>query len=224
MKTTVMLIRHGEAEGNFVRKFHGFFNSRLTEKGYMQINRLAERLKNEHIDFLYSSDLDRAFETAKAVNKYHNLDIIKDEAFREIHGGKWEDTPWDDLPVLFPEIYGNWLNSPIDTEMPDGETMREFNERLIEGVHKLIKRHEGKTICIASHGTAIRSLVCYFLNVPFSELDSVEWCDNAALTVAEYENGKFNVTINGENAHLKDISTIEGQAWFIDRQNEKGRK
>lgn len=218
-----MLIRHGEAEGNFVRKFHGFYNSSLTDKGRLQIERLALRLKGEHIDFLYSSDLDRAYDTAKAVNKYHKLDIIKDCDFREINGGKWEDMPWDDLPVLFPEIYENWLNNPIETKMPEGETMREFNERLVFGVHKLIKKHEGKAICIASHGTAIRSLVCYFSGRAFSELDHVEWCDNASLTVAEYENEKFTITINGENDHLKDISTIEGQAWWLDRQKEKGK-
>ena len=221
MKTTIMLIRHGEAEGNFVRRFHGFYNSSLTDKGRKQIERLAQRLKDTHFDFLYSSDLDRAYETAQAVNKYHGLEIIKDEAFREINGGKWENVPWDDLPALFPESYGKWLKNPIETEMPDGETMVEFNERLIAGVHKLINRHEGKTICIASHGTAIRSLCCYFAGRDFKDLDHVEWCDNASLTVAEYENRKFTLTVNGENDHLKDISTIEGQAWFIDRQNEK---
>lgn len=224
MKTTIMLIRHGEAEGNYVRRFHGFYNSSLTDKGRIQIERLALRLKDTHFDFLYSSDLDRAYETAEAVNKYHNLEIIKDESFREINGGKWEDVPWDDLPVLFPESYEKWLNNPIETQMPDGETMVEFNERLILGIHKLIARHEGKTICIASHGTAIRSLCCYFAGRDFKDLDHVEWCDNASLTVAEFENGKFTLTINGENDHLKDISTIEGQAWFIDRQKEKGNR
>ena len=216
-----MLIRHGEAEGNFIRRFHGFYNSSLTPKGFEQIERLALRLKNEHIDYIYSSDLDRAYETAKAVNKYHNLDIVKDSDFREINGGKWEDVPWDDLPNLFPEIYDKWLNMPIETHLPEGESMREFNDRLIRGINKLAQRHPGKVICIATHGTAIRSLVCYFEGRPFEDLDSVEWCDNAALTVAEYENNKFTLTINGENDYLKDISTIEGQTWFIDRQKGK---
>lgn len=221
MKTTVMLVRHGEAEGNHTRHFHGFYNSSLTEKGRLQIERLAERLKNEKIDVIYSSDLNRAYDTAKAVNRYHGLDIIKDEAFREINGGKWENVAWDDLPALYPEIYEKWLNMPIETVMPDGESMAEFNKRLIDGINKLVRLNEGKTICVATHGTAIRSLVCYFEGKDFKELDSVEWCDNAALTVAEYENGKFTLKINGENDYLKDISTIEGQAWWIDRQKEK---
>ncbi len=212
--TKLILVRHGEAEGNIIRNFHGFYNSELTENGLEQIKRAAARLESEHIDAIYSSDLKRAFKTAQEIAKGRDIEIKTDERFREIHGGKWEDVPWDDLPALFAESYEIWLNEPHRLEMPEGETMRTFSERLIEATTEVAEKHDGKTVCIATHGTAIRVLACHFYGLPLEKLTDVNWCDNASITIASYENGKFSMITDGDNEHLKDISTLEKQDWW----------
>ena len=55
--TKVIFIRHGEADGNIDRVFHGHYNSDLTENGVRQIKLTAERLRDTNIDAIYSSDL-----------------------------------------------------------------------------------------------------------------------------------------------------------------------
>lgn len=65
--TTLFLIRHAQAEGNLYRIAQGQFDSYITALGYKQIDALAERFKNVHLDALYSSDLRRTRTTATAI-------------------------------------------------------------------------------------------------------------------------------------------------------------
>lgn len=89
-KTVVYLIRHAEAEGNFIRRFHGITDSNVTEKGKLQAQKLAERLKNVHFDVIYSSPLKRAFYTASKIAEGRDIKIIVREDLIEINGGEWE--------------------------------------------------------------------------------------------------------------------------------------
>lgn len=212
--TTLIYVRHGEAEGNVKRNFHGFYNSSLTPNGREQIRRVAKRLKNVPIDVLYSSDLTRAFETAQAIAEGRELSVQIEERFREINGGEWEDVPWDDLPVKFSESYHDWLYEPYKLQMPGGESMAEFSSRLIRATVEIAEKHPSQTVCIATHGTAIRVLLCYFYGWQLEHLNDVHWCDNAAITIVEYENGRFRVLVDGDNEHLKDISTLATQDWW----------
>lgn len=217
MKTKLIFVRHGEACGNIDRVFHGFTNSALTERGRQQIRRLGKRLSAETIHHIYSSDLKRAYETALAVAEPHGLEVIIDPRFREINGGRWEEVEWSSLPERFPESYRLWVEEPHAVTMPDGESMAEFFMRLRSRVEEILLKHAGQTVCIATHGTAIRVLNCYFRGKPLTELNDISWCDNASVTVAEYDGQRFTVTVDGDNAHLADISTLSEQDWWKKR-------
>ena len=58
--TSIYLIRHAEAEGNLFRRAQGHWNGKITARGKLQIDALAERFKDTRLDAVYSSDLDRA--------------------------------------------------------------------------------------------------------------------------------------------------------------------
>lgn len=102
--TKIYLIRHAEAEGNFYRRIHGQYDSKLTKRGYKQIDALAERFREEHIDALYASDLTRTMETAKAITRYHpELKIVPEPRLREVSMGIWEDLTWGNVAYNEPE-------------------------------------------------------------------------------------------------------------------------
>ena len=63
-ETTLILVRHGQSIGNATRVYLGHTNLGLTERGKMQAQLTAERLRDEKIDAIYSSDLKRAHDTA----------------------------------------------------------------------------------------------------------------------------------------------------------------
>ncbi|NLB81671.1 MAG: histidine phosphatase family protein [Clostridiaceae bacterium] len=213
--TKVIFIRHGEADGNIDRVFHGHYNSDLTENGVRQIKLTAERLRDTNIDAIYSSDLKRTYKTAEAIAQGRNMEIITDERLREINGGQWEDVPWDELPNKFPESYGFWLNNPLHVQMPDGESMIEFQNRIYDAVQEKINKHIGKVLCIVTHGTALRVLLCKYHNKSLSDLAEIAWNDNASITVVEYDDKLSpKIVVAGDNGHLGDYSTLAKQSWW----------
>lgn len=213
--TKVIFVRHGEAEGNIERNFHGHYNSNLTENGRAQIKLTAKRLKDEKIDVIYSSDLNRTYETALAIAEGRNLSIVKNEKLREINGGKWEDVPWDELPSLFPESYDYWLRDPQKLVMPSGESMVDFQNRVLSAVLDIVKLHKNSNILIVTHGTVIKVLLCKYKNKTLSDLPNLAWHDNASITIVEFDDDfNPNVVLEGDNEHLGDLSTIAKQSWW----------
>lgn len=213
-ETKLILVRHGEAVGNITKVFHGFTNSELTENGRAQAQRAAERLKTEPIDRICSSDLKRAYETALAVAKPHGLEVEIDERLREINGGLWENVPFADLEQLYPESFYHWSKEPYATRLPEGESMTEFYQRITNAVCDWVQRCTGQTLCMVTHGTAIRLLCCFAQNMPLKSLNDITWCDNAAITVITHDAEGFHLRIAGDNSHLADISTLNQQDWW----------
>ena len=213
-KTRMLIVRHGEAEGNIIRIFHGQYNSQLTEDGHIQAERTAQFLKNYQIDHIYSSDLARTMSTAAHIAEGRNLPIKTDPRLREIDGGKWENIPWDDLPKMFPESYDNWENDISKTVMPDGESVEEMFERTKVALDDIASRHPGENVCIVCHGTVIRALLCLWRGLPLSEMQNVPWFDNASVTIIDYTNPGYEIVEEGINFHLEGVSTFGKQNWW----------
>ena len=110
--TTIYLVRHCEAMGNINRIFQGHTDEEISDNGRLQLEKLAERFRDIHLDALYSSPLKRAYRTAEAVNRYHQLPIHTDERLIEINGGHWEEKPWEALPELYPDEWAAWSCRP----------------------------------------------------------------------------------------------------------------
>ena len=80
----IYLVRHGESIANAKGIHQGQkIDTSLSKKGLEQAKKIAERLKDENFEIIYSSDLKRAYETAKEIVKLHNLKIVKDRRLRE---------------------------------------------------------------------------------------------------------------------------------------------
>ncbi|MCX7922942.1 MAG: histidine phosphatase family protein [Clostridia bacterium] len=217
MKTRLIFVRHAEAEGNLNRVFHGWTDSEITERGHIQASRVADRLKDTEIDILYSSSLKRTLQTAEYISKIKGLPIIRTDRLKEINGGDWEGKRWDELPSLWPHEHYTWENKPHIHCMPNGETMEQFQRRLVSEVMQIINDNRGKKICIVTHGTAIKSLMCHFLSVSLEEMLNIIWYDNTSITIVDYEDEKFIVAIEGDASHLgKEFSTLQNQEWWAE--------
>ena len=88
--TTVYLVRHAKSVGNTERIFQGRSNLGLSSEGMAQLPQLAERFREIPLDAIYSSPLQRAMQTAEAVNHYHHLPVQTEEGLCEIFAGEWE--------------------------------------------------------------------------------------------------------------------------------------
>lgn len=212
--TKIYLVRHAEAMGNVEEFFQGQTDCELSEKGKKQLELLAERFRDIPIEAIYSSPLKRTIDTAEAVNKYHNLPMIRDEGLIEINGGVWEGKPWADLPKLYPVEHDLWQNKMQDFYVADGERMTEVFERMKNAVNRIAAENDGRTIAVVSHGCALRNFLCYAMGKPISALKDVGWSDNTAVSLVEYENGVPKIIFKNSNDHLTgELSTLSKSKW-----------
>lgn len=215
-KTRVTVIRHCEAEGNLKRIFQGHTNAAISENGKKQLDLLRLRCRNLPIDVIYTSPLQRAYLTAEAVNSFRNAPVHLCDDLMEINGGVWEGKRWADLPALYPEDARIWNLEPQNFAPKNGEPMRHVYERMSRAVTEIVRRHPGGQICITSHGCAIRNLLCWAMGKPVEELNTVDWCDNTAISILEFdENAVPTVLLANDASHLDhETSTFSKQTWW----------
>ena len=91
--TTIGIIRHGSTLWNKEGRAQGSSDIPLDEEGLLEAIKLAERLKAENWNVLYSSDLLRAKQTTEIIgNPIENIPIYFDNRLREVGGGHIEGT------------------------------------------------------------------------------------------------------------------------------------
>lgn len=107
MKTTLLLIRHGETEWNALGKFQGCTDIELSEEGIKQAQILKNRLNGE-FDWIYASPLSRAFKTANILASITNKEVIIEPEIREINFGEWEGLTVKQISEKYPDVFKAW--------------------------------------------------------------------------------------------------------------------
>lgn len=174
--TTFYIARHGETEWNALRLTQGHSDSPLTEKGIQDAKDLAEKLKHEKFDMIFSSDLLRAQRTAEIIALEHNLLVKTNKLLRERNMGYLEGKPKED--------FQKWLSTFENlTEKerfshksdPEIETDEEISTRLIQFLREIAIANPGKKVLTVSHGGIIRSLLIK-LGYSYKDLGRISNC------------------------------------------------
>ena len=206
--TTILMVRHGESEANRNEIFAGHFDADLEDRGLKQAQKTAEYIKeNYKVDKVYSSDLKRAFKTGKCISDLLGLEIFPTEKLREISAGKWDGMKFSDLQKYYKKEYDVWMQDIGNAHCPDGETVKELGERIMNELTRIAEENDGKTVVVATHATPIRAAQTFIQSGTFEEMKNVKWVSNASVTVLEYENKKWSCPRVSIDEHLADLKT-----------------
>lgn len=201
--TKVIIVRHCQAEGNLKRFFQGKIDSDITDTGKIQIQKVAEFLSDKHIDEIYSSPKIRALKTAEGINGYHNLPIHIDDEIVEIDAGDWEGVLLTDIERIYPEQMYNWKNNPAEFHAPNGESMSQVYDRVKKAVLRIVADNPNKTICIVSHGCAIKNMMCFAHGLEVKDIKEVPLGTNTSINIVDFdENMKPTVILENYIGHL----------------------
>ncbi len=211
--TTIYLIRHAEAEGNVYRRFQGWYDGLITPNGYAQIAALEQRFDGVPIDAAYSSDLFRTMTTARAVCKPRGLELQTDPGLREIGGGVWEGKAWGELYRNEPEALAAFFRADPAWQVEGGETYGGVQERMVRTLRRIAAAHDGQTLAVFSHGTAIRTALAGFLGYPPEEILRVPHGDNTAVSKLVFDGDRVEIAYYNDNSHLGELSTQNRQTW-----------
>ncbi len=150
--TTLLLIRHGETAWNAEHRIQGRLDVPLSTTGMWQSGRLAERLANEAIDAIISSDLARAWMTGAPLADARGLTMVREPRLRERVFGIFEGKTLDEIAAGHPEEFAAWRARDVDWRIPGGESGTEFIGRVLEAMQEIAVSHAGRTVAVVTHG------------------------------------------------------------------------
>lgn len=186
MNKTLYLVRHGLTDWNVQRKMQGHSNIPLNSVGRSQAQALQDFFKKNPVDKVFSSDLDRAFETAQLATGAK--DIFKMSGLREVCLGEIEGkTEPEILSQYGHEAWQQWisLEPQADYAFPGGETHKQSLHRFIKNIEHIFTQHEFSKAAACTHGLMIRRLahtLCLdlkeLLPIPNCGVFELHWQDN----------------------------------------------
>ncbi len=203
MSCCIYLVRHGETGWNALMKYQGHADVPLSAHGRRQAELLGKRLAGETFHGFYSSDLKRAYETAKSISRYHDLEVKLVPELREINYGFWEGLTAKEISESFADQAKKWWEKPLLTRIPGGETLSEMVERSVGAIKKIVSLHDGENVVVVAHGGAIRSIVGTVLGMDLNKYWRLH-LDNASLNIIEFpEWEKGILMLFNDCSHLK---------------------
>ena len=200
----LILVRHGQSLWNLEKKFTGWVDIDLTEKGRSEAKKAGDLIKatNINIDIYYSSFQIRAKNTLKLIKEIMQDTKVSNEAWQlnERHYGALTGLNKDEMKVKLGEdkvhqfrrswnlrpdpLDKNNLYHPINVDaykdipinkIPDTESLKDTYERVV-GFYK--KKIENKTtnnnILISAHGNSIRALCKYLFELDENQISKLE--------------------------------------------------
>lgn len=207
-KTTILLVRHGESEGNTAAVFTGHRGYPLTPMGHKQAAATAAYIKQNYaVDAVYSSDLPRAFQTAEHIALQYGLPIVTDASLRELYAGEWENRHFTELPDLYPEDFAVWKTDTIHSRCTGGESVLELLERVHSGLISIAKKHPGQCIVVSSHATPIRTLLWKTSGEAPEAFQTMNFGCNCAVSELVFENGELHTVQANYTDHLQGLKT-----------------
>jgi broad specificity phosphatase PhoE len=191
----LILIRHGETVHNVDGIAQGWNDSALSPRGEEQVAALAERVAAMEVDALYSSTLNRALSTARAIAKLTQHEIITLDELREMNYGAWEGQSFLDVRKNDDAIYRRWIDDG-DVPCPNGESHNDVRRRMEAAVSMM----QGRRVVAVSHGTAIRIAATALLDLPISAARHFAQ-DNASINIFVRRGDRFVVKLWNDASH-----------------------
>lgn len=157
MLTKITLIRHGQTQWNSKKRYVGHTDIDLDATGKKQAQATRKKIKGETFHKIYSSDLKRTSHFARIV--FEKKKIHKLPQLRELNFGIFEGKTHRKIMFAHACLYTRWLNNPFKTNIPKGESLKNFKARVVKVFYKIIADNKGKSIGIVTHAGPIRIIL-----------------------------------------------------------------
>lgn len=203
--TRLLLLRHGQTELSVHRRYSGHGDPAMTELGRRQAEAAARYLaRRRGIAAVYSSPLQRAYDTATTAAKELGLNVTVDHDLIETDFGDWEGLTFAEAAERDPELHRRWLHD-TSTVPPGGESFDSVHRRVLQARDRIVAEHGGSTVLVVTHVTPIKALLRLALDAGPGILYRLH-LDLASLSIAEfYPDGASSVRQVNQTGYLLDV-------------------
>jgi alpha-ribazole phosphatase/probable phosphoglycerate mutase len=160
---------HSTSEDNERGVATGWFGGKLSLAGRAQARQLGKRRCHDNIAAVYSSDLNRAVETARIAFADTAIPVRLDWRLRECNYGILNGMSSEQLDVERPRR--------LDQSFPHGESWREAVSRVVSFLHELAANRQGERVLLIGHVATRWALDHHILGTPLEQLvaSSFQW-------------------------------------------------
>jgi len=195
---TIYVVRHGQTEFNVKKIIGGTLEPNpLSKIGKKQAYKLGKKFKDVKIDFIYSSDLSRARETAEIIASFKNMPVSIDKLLRERRWGKLQGKIFDEAQKIYKKAFIK--EAKIEGEdalnfkyVPDMESLKNTVNRFKRFLKKMVVKHPGKITLVVCHFDIMIGFLVSIGFGSYQELMNSKF-DHAGYYKLTYQKGNFSV-------------------------------
>jgi broad specificity phosphatase PhoE len=208
LTTHVVIIRHGQSQGNAEGRFGGHTDTPLSPRGRNQAQATAKALASEKFTAIYSSDLPRAIETASPLAKLTGVPLETTDALRERSVGVMEGLTFEEAAEQHPEQYQALLRRDFEHVLSGGESYRQTLDRASRQLDDAIEQHRGGRIALFAHTGTICILILHLMGALDAPDLKPVWIATANCGLARFDlrdDGFVRVLAINDTRHLVGI-------------------
>jgi broad specificity phosphatase PhoE len=152
----LILVRHGETEGQSSIRYFGATDIPLSELGREQVRRARALVASQAFEVVWASSLSRAAESARILAPGQTIRLEAD--FREVHFGRWEGLTREEIAACDPELFSVWQRDLARFDYPGGERRSDFRVRIARGLDRL-RTSGASSALVVAHKGVVRTLL-----------------------------------------------------------------
>ena len=204
--TRVHLVRHARTASNRERRTIGWLDEGIEPGWVRAAAAVADVLAQEPVDWLVSSPLARAVQTAAPLAALLSCQPIFDDRFGELRVGHWEGYTEDEIAERWPEHWQRWRSEPHALEVEGRETLADLNARVAGALDELFADLvDGRVAVVFTHDAVVRAAVAWALGTGPEIYRHVEVA-NCSITTVGVVAGVRRLVRTNENAHLEGLA------------------
>jgi alpha-ribazole phosphatase/probable phosphoglycerate mutase len=156
------LIRHGLTESNKRNIYAGRSKENLCQQGISGIIKAGRNLKGLGIQKIFTSPVQRAFQTASIIDIFLRVGVDVEKNFKEMKMGPWEGFSEKEVAEKFQNQWKIWNTTPSKLSISGRETLEKLECRALKGIKKISKKSDWASVLVVTHVALIRVLCIHY--------------------------------------------------------------
>jgi alpha-ribazole phosphatase len=208
---SITFVRHGQTDCSRTDSFCGAVDVPLNAAGHAMARAIADAFQQRPWAAIYSSQLQRARDTAAPLAEQLGMAVQIEPGFREISYGEWDGMLSSEVEHLYPVQFKAWSENPALSPPPGGESALEIERRAIAAVDAIRARYADGEVLVASHKATIRIIVCSLLGIDVALFRRRVGQEVGGATVVQFKStGPLLAALNDLSHLPPELRHVEG--------------
>lgn len=208
----LILVRHGETEWNQQHRVQGLGNLGLNKRGRRQAQALAQALKDQKLEAIYASPLKRAGETAEAIARFHQLEVVTLDGLIELDAGELDGLTGEEMRSKHGKFLDKWITDAAAVRLPGGGSLAELQDEAWAAIEDILYRHQDEgekgTVVVVTHFFVTLCILCKAIELDLSRYRRLK-LDVAATCTLDFTPRGTVLTCLNDTSHLREIADEE---------------